>query len=67
MARNLDTKKKELTAVGNSKITAMQGNSGIKKYASKRLGNQGTTLQKGIVAEVKMAAERQRVRRKLKE
>lgn len=54
-------------AVGNSKITAMQGNSGIKKYASKRLGNQGTTLQKSIMAEVKMEAERQRVRRKLKE
>lgn len=48
-------------AVGNSKITARQGNSGIKKYANKRLGHQGTTLQKGIMAEVKMAAERQRV------
>lgn len=61
MARNLDTKRKELMAVGNSKITARQGNSGIKKYANKRLGHQGTTLQKGIMAEVKMAAERQRV------
>lgn len=51
--KKLRHQEKRTEGSGNSKTTARQGNSSVKKHASKRLGHQGTTLQKGIMVKWK--------------